>query len=96
MILLQQSELMQENKQDGKRTHIFHKEEIKVEQPNIADALQRPLVRKFIPDNMVGHKPTDKNTSKETHNGQENLTCDKVKPVEQRLTEESQSLYRSH
>ena len=43
-------------------------------------------------NHLVGYYPANEDTGQETYYGQEYLTRDEVKPVEQRLSEDDQSV----
>ena len=79
---------MQENEENTDRTHILHLEEVEVEERRIA---KRSLVGELVMYQLMGHKPADKDASEETYNRQEQLTCDKVKHVEDRHSKERQT-----
>ena len=83
---------MQENQEDGKRTDILHQEDEDMEETDIADTVQRPVIRKLLLYDMMGHIPADEDTGQETDDGQEYLTRDEVEPVEQRLAKDDQSI----
>ena len=49
-------------------------------------------VGKFVVDNLVGDYPANEDAGQETDYRQEYLTGDEVEPVEQRPSEESESV----
>ena len=76
---------MQEDEQNTNRTDIFHQEQIEVEESIVTKCSP---VREFITYHLMRHKPTDKDTREEAHDGQEELTSNEVEKVEKSLTEE--------
>jgi hypothetical protein len=73
---------MQENKQDANRTNIFYQEQIEVEIPSDT---QGATIGKLVVYQFMGDKPTNQNTSQESHDGQEYLSCHEIEDIEQRF-----------
>ena len=79
---------MQKYKEDGQRADVLHKENIEMEK---ASAKGSPI-GELVVHHLVRYKPANEDAGQEAHNGQEDLACDEVEPVEQRLAEEVQTI----
>ena len=77
---------MKEYNKDGQRTYILYQEKVEVE----VFATQLSPVGVFVSYHLMGYKPTYKDTCQETYRGQENLTCDEIKPIKKRTTKKHQ------
>ena len=75
---------MQEDEKDTDGADILYQEKIQVE---VASAQGAP-VRELVMYNLMGYEPADEDTGEEADDGQKDLSRDKVKPVEQRTSEE--------
>ena len=80
---------MEENEEYTDGADVLHEEKINVEQPSIA---QRSPVGELGTHDLMRHKPTDKDTSEEAHNRQEQLAGDEIEEVKEGLTEERKML----
>ena len=72
---------MQEYRQNAERTNKPNQEQIALKER----ALERSPIGKLIANDILGNIPAQEKTSEETTNRQENLSCDKVENVKQRL-----------
>ena len=86
---LQQSELVEEDKENTDGADVLDEEQIDVEQSSIA---QRTPVAKLSAHDLMRYKPTYKDACEEAHDGQEQLTSDKVKEIEEVLAKERKML----
>ena len=83
------SKLVHEYQDDEQGTDIFHEEEIDVEKTSTESA----PVCELVAHNLVWQIPTNEKAGEETTDGEEHLTRDEIEDVEQRLSEERQSLH---
>ncbi len=79
---------MQEDKENSQWADILHEEDIEVEKASGQSSPVGELVAHYL----MRDEPADEDASQEAHDRQENLSGDEVKPVEQRLAEEVQTL----
>ena len=77
---------MEEDEKDADRTDVLHEEEVEVEEA----AAEGTPVGELVTHNLVRYEPTDEDAGEEADNRQEDLACDEVKPIEERLAEELQ------
>lgn len=70
---------MKENEQNTDRANKFYQKEVEMEHANVA---QGTVVCKLVANNLMRHEPADENTSEETHDGQEQLTCYEVEEID--------------
>ena len=71
---------MQENKQNTNGAHVFHQEEVNMEEAAI---IKCSPVGEFITHNLMRYEPTNQDAGQEAHDRQQQLACYKVKQIEQ-------------
>ena len=79
---------MKEDEKDADGTDILHEEQVEVEEAS----MQGAPVGKLIAYHLVRHEPSQEDAGQEPDNGQEYLSCQEVKPVEQRAPKERQTI----
>lgn len=77
---------MEENEDDAQRTDVADAEHEEAEEAST----QRSTIGKLVVGNLLGHVPAEEQASKQATSGQEYLTCQEVKPVEQRFSTDDQ------
>lgn len=82
---------MQEYRQDAEGTNKTNQEQIALKER----AFECSPISKLIANDILGYIPTQEQTSEETTNRQENLSCDKVENIKQRLPIELQVIHIS-
>ena len=80
---------MQENKQYADGAHIFHQEEVEMEQTTISKCAH---IGKLIANYLMRHKPSYKDAGKESNDWQEQLTSYKVEQIENSHAKEAKSI----